>query len=59
MMIERIGNPCSGYCPDRDCECHAKCRKYAAFRAYIDECNRIKYAKKEHDRQAAKRKGSG
>lgn len=43
----RVENPCRGYCPDRDCECHAKCRKYAAYRAYIDECNRIRHATKE------------
>lgn len=36
--LKSVPNPCKGYCPDRNEECHGKCEKYAAYRKYRDEC---------------------
>lgn len=47
IVSERVENPCNGYCQDRDSECHGKCEKYAAYRAWIDECNKRKRAAKD------------
>ena len=42
-----VPNPCNGFCADRDGECHGKCEKYAAYRAWMDECNRRRHAAKD------------
>ena len=42
-----VPNPCNGFCAERDGECHGKCERYAAYRAWIDECNQRRHAEKD------------
>ena len=30
-------NPCHGYCPKRNAECHSNCKEYSDYRAECDE----------------------
>ncbi len=36
--------PCGKECPERDAGCHARCEKYAAYRAELDARKPANYA---------------
>lgn len=38
-------NACARDCPERSVGCHSSCKRYKAYREYLDEQNALKRAK--------------
>ena len=42
-----MDNPCIKQCPDRSFDCHISCKRYKAWREYLDEQNTLKRQKND------------
>ncbi len=62
-----VKNPCARDCPDRVLGCHARCRRWEIYRAYLDYENKKRrknadyyvYRKELHERMAKKNRAFG